>query len=89
MCYNETEVKNMVYARFTYNDRNKRVKMEISGHAASAPKANSQTFDKNASRSTSLHVPGASVESYKATMPWSTFASITPLPAENSEQQDM
>ena len=58
-------------------------------HAASAPKANSQTFDKNASRSTSLHVPGVSVENYKATMPWSTFASITPLPAEDSEQQEM
>lgn len=59
-------------------------------HAVNAPKANSYTFDKNASRNTCLHVPGASVDNYKTTMPWSTFGSITSLPTtEDSEQQEI
>ena len=50
--------------------------------AESAPEAESTAFDLANIESATLHVPAASIESYKTTEPWSNFGSIVPLTDE-------
>ena len=46
-------------------------------------------FDGSYPEHITLHVPDASVDSYKATAPWSSFGKIVGLPGEEPEQPEV
>ena len=57
--------------------------------ACNAPKASSNAFGKGTPQHTNLHIPGASVESYKASTPWSSFGKIAIISTEVLLHTDM
>ena len=48
-------------------------------HAVDVPQTNSSTFKDTPIENITLHVPAASLETYKATEPWSKFGTILPI----------
>ena len=48
-------------------------------YAENVPSTESDAFQSSYPENATLHVPAASIESYKATEPWSDFGTITPL----------
>ncbi len=53
--------------------------MDVYCDAKEVPSTNSNTFNLSNSRNATLHVPVASVDSYKAISPWNKFGLIVPI----------
>ena len=51
-------------------------------YAENVPSSNSNAFDGSYTENPTLHVPAASLESYKATAPWSSFGKIVAISIE-------
>ena len=54
--------------------------IDVYCYAENVPSTESNAFDGSDPEYATLHVPVASIDSYKATAPWSGFGTITPLP---------
>ena len=53
-------------------------------YAEKVPSTHSDAFDDSYPENATLHVPAASIDSYKATYPWSEFGKIVALPGQYS-----
>ena len=53
-------------------------------YAENVPTTKNSVFYGSSPENATLHVPNASVESYKATAPWSGFGKIVPLTEEET-----
>ena len=53
--------------------------LDVYCYAEKVPSTNTDAFDGSYPENATLHVPAASVESYKATTPWSGFGNIVAL----------
>lgn len=58
-------------------------------YAEKVPSTYSDAFDGSYPEYANLHVPDASVDSYKATAPWSSFGKIVGLSGEEPEQPEV
>ena len=58
-------------------------------YAESVPSTKSDAFDNSSIGLATLHVPAASVESYHATSPWSSFGNIVAISNDNREEQTL
>ena len=56
--------------------------LDIYCYAENVPSIKSDAFNYWCKANTTLHVPAASLESYKSTSPWSSFSNIIALPQE-------
>ena len=56
--------------------------LDVYCYAENVPSTESNAFDGSYPEYATLHVPNASVDSYKATEPWSSFGNIVALPNE-------
>ncbi|MEE1153511.1 MAG: leucine-rich repeat domain-containing protein, partial [Prevotella sp.] len=54
--------------------------------AEKVPSTESDAFDRSNPEYATLHVPAASIDSYKATSPWSSFGKIVALTGEGGER---
>ena len=54
--------------------------LDVYCYAENVPYTESNAFDGSSIQNPTLHVPNASVESYKTTEPWSSFGNIVALP---------
>ena len=54
--------------------------LDVYCYAENVPSTESDAFDGSSPEKATLHVLDASIDSYKATAPWSSFGTITPLP---------
>ena len=57
---------------------------EVYCYAENVPSTESNAFDGSYPENATLHVPDASVDSYKATEPWSSFGKIVALTPEET-----
>ena len=53
--------------------------LDVYCYAENVPSTESDAFDGSYPEYITLHVPDASIDSYKATAPWSSFGKIIPL----------
>ena len=58
--------------------------LDVYCYAEKVPSTNSNAFDGSYPEYATLHVPDASVESYKATTPWRSFGKIVALTPEET-----
>ena len=58
--------------------------LDVYCYAENVPSSNSNAFDGSYTENPTLHVPAASLESYKATAPWSSFGKIVALTPEET-----
>ena len=58
-------------------------------YAEKVPSTQSDAFDGSYPEYVTLHVPDASIDSYKATAPWSSFRKIVGLSGEEPEQPEV
>ena len=63
--------------------------IDVYCYAEKVPSTKSDPFDGSYPEYITLHVPDASVESYKATVPWSGFGKIVGLSGEEPEQPEV
>ena len=56
--------------------------LELYCYAENVPSIESNVFERSIFNNATLHVPAASLESYKSTSPWSSFGNIVALPSE-------
>ena len=56
--------------------------LDVYCYAENVPSSNSNAFDGSYTENPTLHVPAASLESYKATAPWSSFGKIVAISIE-------
>jgi hypothetical protein len=63
--------------------------LDVYCYAEKVPSTKSNAFDGSYPEYITLHVPDASVESYKATAPWSGFGKIVGLSGEEPEQPEV
>ena len=63
--------------------------LDVYCYAEKAPSTNSEAFNGSYPKNATLHVPDASIESYKATAPWSSFGKIVGLSGEEPEQPEV
>ena len=54
--------------------------LDVYCYAENVPSTGSNAFSSSLIANATLHVPAASIDSYKVTAPWSGFGTITPLP---------
>ena len=59
--------------------------IDVYCYAEKVPSTGSDAFERSYSEYLTLHVPDASIDSYKATEPWSSFGSIIGLSGEQPE----
>ena len=53
--------------------------LDVYCYAEKVPSTESNAFDKSSIAKATLHVPAASIDSYKATVPWNSFGKIVAL----------
>ena len=58
--------------------------LDVYCYAENVPSTNSDAFNGSYPEYLTLHVPAASIDSYKATEPWSSFGKIVALPSEDT-----
>ena len=58
--------------------------LDVYCYAEKVPSTKSNAFDGSYPEYATLHVPDASIDSYKATAPWSGFGKIVPLTEEET-----
>ena len=58
--------------------------LDVYCYAENVPFAESNAFDRSYPENATLHVPAASLDSYRATAPWSSFGKIVALTPEES-----
>ena len=58
--------------------------LDVYCYAENVPSTNSKAFSSSPIADATLHVPAASIDSYKANASWSVFASIVALPGQYS-----
>ena len=58
--------------------------LDVYCYAENVPSTNSKAFSSSPIEDATLHVPAASIDSYKANASWSVFASIVALPGQYS-----
>ena len=63
--------------------------LDVYCYAEKAPSTNSEAFNGSYPEYITLHVPDASIDSYKATAPWSSFGKIVGLSGEEPEQPEV
>ena len=63
--------------------------LDVYCYAEKVPSTESNAFDGSYPEHITLHVPDASIESYKATAPWSSFGKIVGLSGEEPEQPEV
>ena len=63
--------------------------LDVYCYAEKVPSTNSGAFDGSYPEYATLHVPDASVDSYKATAPWSSFGKIVGLSGVEPEQPEV
>ena len=63
--------------------------IDVYCYAEKVPYAVSNAFDGSYPEYATLHVPDASIDSYKATAPWSSFGKIVGLSGEEPEQPEV
>ena len=63
--------------------------LDVYSYAEKVPYAASNAFDGSYPEYVTLHVPDASVKSYKSTEPWSSFSKIVGLSAGEPEQPEV
>jgi hypothetical protein len=56
--------------------------LDVYCYAENVPSIESNVFERSIFNNATLHVPAASLESYKSTSPWSSFGNIVALPSE-------
>ena len=63
--------------------------LDVYCYAENVPSTQSNAFNGSYPEYANLHVPDASVDSYKATAPWSSFGKIVGLSGEEPEQPEV
>ena len=63
--------------------------LDVYCYAEKVPSTNSDAFDGSYPENATLHVPDASIDSYKSTAPWSGFGKIVGLSGEEPEQPEV
>ena len=63
--------------------------LDVYCYAEKVPSTESDAFDGSYPEYATLHVPDASIDSYKASEPWNSFGKIVGLSAGESEQPDV
>ena len=63
--------------------------LDVYCYAENVPSTGSNAFDGSYPEYTTLHVPDASIDSYKATAPWNCFGKIVGLSGEEPEQPEV
>ena len=63
--------------------------LDVYCYAEKVPSTNSDAFYGSYPEYATLHVPDASIDSYKATTPWSVFVNIVGLSGEEPEQPEV
>ena len=63
--------------------------LDVYCYAENVPSTQSDAFDGSSPENATLHVPAASVESYKATTPWSGFGEIVTLTDEETGIEEL
>ena len=63
--------------------------LDVYCYAEKVPSTKSNAFDDSYPEYATLHVPDASIDSYKATAPWSSFGKIVGLSADEPEQPEV
>ena len=63
--------------------------LDVYCYAEKVPNTESNAFDGSYPEYVTLHVPDASIDSYKATAPWSVFVNIVGLSGEEPEQPEV
>ena len=63
--------------------------LDVYCYAENVPSTSSNAFDGSYPEYVTLHVPDASIDSYKATAPWSVFVNIVGLSAGEPEQPEV
>ena len=63
--------------------------LDVYCYAEKVPSTQSDAFDGSYPELATLHVPDASIDSYKATAPWSSFGKIVGLSGEEPEQPEV
>ena len=63
--------------------------LEVYCYAEQVPSTKSDAFNGSYPEYATLHVPAASIDSYKATAPWSSFGKIVGLSAGEPEQPEV
>ena len=63
--------------------------LDVYCYAEKVPSTNSNAFDDSYPEYVTLHVPDASIESYKAEAPWSSFGKIVGLSAGEPEEPEV
>ena len=61
--------------------------LDIYCYAENVPSTKSNTFNGSYPEDATLHVPDASIDSYKATAPWSSFGKIVGLSGDERNSQ--
>ena len=62
--------------------------LDVYCYAEKVPSTGDYAFDGSNLKNVTLHVPAASLESYKSTSPWSSFANIVALPPSEVSLED-
>ena len=63
--------------------------LDVYCYAEKVPSTESYAFNDSHPEYANLHVPAASIDSYKATAPWSSFGKIVGLSGEEPEQPEV
>ena len=63
--------------------------LDVYCYAEKVPSTESDAFNDSYPEYANLHVPAASIDSYKATAPWSSFGKIVGLSGEEPEQPEV
>ena len=63
--------------------------LDVYCYAEKVPATESDAFDGSYPENVTLHVPDASIESYKATVPWSSFGKIVALTDEETGIEEL
>ena len=63
--------------------------LDVYCYAENVPSTESYAFDGSYPENATLHIPNASIDSYKATAPWSGFGKIVGLSGEEPEQPEV
>ena len=58
--------------------------LDVYCYAENVPSTSSNAFGSSTYKNATLHVPAASIDSYKATKPWSSFGKIIALTPEET-----
>ena len=61
--------------------------LDVYCYAKKVPSTESYAFDDSPIEYATLHVPDASIDSYKATAPWSSFGKIVGLSGEETQME--